>query len=73
MGSWIDHNAISPNALFPEDSYALCIKLNKLGLKEDQYIVVGEDHNWYIPLVSGQQVEIGENVRVDGTIIVAQV
>jgi len=70
---WISHWAMQDNAIFPGDMYALCIKFDKLSLKADQHINVGENHNWYTPLISGQQIEVGETIKVDGTWIITQV
>lgn len=72
-GGWISHFAIQDNAIFPGDMYALCIKFDKLGLKDDQYVNVGEDQNWYIPLMSNQALQVSESIKCDGTIIIAQV
>jgi hypothetical protein len=72
MGQWISHEAIQDNAILPQDCYSYAIKFDGF-LKPGQYIEVLADHNWYIPLISGQQVEVNEEIRVNGTMIVAQV
>jgi hypothetical protein len=66
---WISHHALRNDVVLPQNCYSQSIKFGSF-LSGEQILEVPTSHNWLIPLIAGQEVEIDEEIWVNGAMIV---